>query len=191
LRSTLAEKDAETRALRTQVRGLKEFVSTSTRTDGQQAATDESLAEGLAMLANGLQNWVITNFRKAKLRTLEELDEETRADAGELLPMFEDLVSQGSKVHLLQSIVSRLLVDEVLEAYYAGLSEQQTEQLRETEKLLATFGEINRRVKEFVELTCIPSPIRRVPESVACIDPCAHPSRVVKSSARRDRHSSE
>ncbi|KAL2203453.1 hypothetical protein CC79DRAFT_1278776 [Sarocladium strictum] len=140
LRSTVAEKDAEIRALRTQVRGLKEFVSTSTRTDGQQAATDESLAEGLAMLANGLQNWVITNFRKAKLRPLEELDEETRADAGELLPMFEDLVAQGSKVHLLQSIVSRLLVDEVLEAYYAGLSEQQTEKLRETERLLATFA---------------------------------------------------
>lgn len=141
LRSTLAEKDAETRALRNQVRGLKEFVSTSTRTDGQQAATDESLAEALAMLANGLQNWVITNFRRAKLRPLEELDEAVRVDAGELLPMFEDLVAQGSKVHLLQSIVSRLLVDEVLEAYYAGLSEQQTEQLRDTERLLAIFGE--------------------------------------------------
>lgn len=141
LRRTLAEKDGEARALRAQVRGLKEFVSTATRTDGQQAATDESLADAMARLANGLQNWVITNFRRAKLRPIEEVDEVVRAEAGELLPMFEELVTGGSKVHLLQSIVSKLLVDEVLGAYYVGLSREQTKQFKEMEQMLTTFGE--------------------------------------------------
>jgi hypothetical protein len=140
LRRTLAERDSETRALRNQVRGLKEFVSTSTRTDGQQAATDESLAEAMAKLANGLQNWVITNFRRAQLRPLEELDETAREEATELLPMFEELVARGSKVHLLQSVVSKVLVDEVLEAYYVGLSQEQTSQFRGMEEMLSSFG---------------------------------------------------
>ena len=65
LRRELKERDEEIRGLKGQVRGLKEFVSTSTRTDGQ--ASDEIFAEGMARLGNGLQNWVITNFRKAKI----------------------------------------------------------------------------------------------------------------------------
>jgi activating signal cointegrator complex subunit 1 len=55
----------EARALRGQVRGLKEWVSTSTRTGGQ--TSDEVFGEGMARLGNGLQNWVIVNFRRAKL----------------------------------------------------------------------------------------------------------------------------
>lgn len=47
------------------MRGLKEWVSTSTRTDGQ--TSDEVFGDGMARLGNGLQNWVIVNFRKAKM----------------------------------------------------------------------------------------------------------------------------
>lgn len=65
LRRELKDRDEEIRGLKGQVRGLKEFVSTSTRTDGQ--TSDEVFAEGVARLGNGLQNWVITHFRKAKL----------------------------------------------------------------------------------------------------------------------------
>ena len=65
LRRELRERDEEIRGLRGQVRGLKEFVSTSTRTDGQQTS-DEVFGDGMTRLGNGLQNWVITNFRKAK-----------------------------------------------------------------------------------------------------------------------------
>lgn len=68
LRRELKERDEEIRGLKGQVRGLKDFVSTSTRTDGQ--ASDEIFAEGMARLGNGLQNWVITNFRKAKISKL-------------------------------------------------------------------------------------------------------------------------
>lgn len=65
LRRELKERDEEIRGLRGQVRGLKEWVSNSTRTDGQEC--DEVFGEGMARLGNGLQNWVIVNFRKAKI----------------------------------------------------------------------------------------------------------------------------
>lgn len=65
LRRELKERDDEVRGLRGQVRGLKEWVSTSTRTDGQ--TSDEVFGDGMARLGNGLQNWVIVNFRKAKM----------------------------------------------------------------------------------------------------------------------------
>lgn len=67
LRRELKERDDEVRGLRGQVRGLKEWVSTSTRTDGQ--TSDEVFGDGMTRLGNGLQNWVIVNFRKAKLST--------------------------------------------------------------------------------------------------------------------------
>ena len=67
LRRELLERDEEMRRLRAQVRGLKEFVSTSTRTDGDARTSDEVFGEGMGRLGNGLQNWVIMNFRRAKL----------------------------------------------------------------------------------------------------------------------------
>lgn len=65
LRRELKERDDEIRGLRGQVRGLKEWVSSSTRTEGQTC--DETFGDGMTRLGNGLQNWVIVNFRKAKL----------------------------------------------------------------------------------------------------------------------------
>lgn len=63
----LRTRDAEVRDLRAQVRGLKEWVSTSTRSDGETRTSDEVFGDGMARLGNGLQNWVIVNFRKARL----------------------------------------------------------------------------------------------------------------------------
>ncbi|KFA61630.1 hypothetical protein S40285_06205 [Stachybotrys chlorohalonatus IBT 40285] len=135
LRREAKERDEEVRALRGQVRGLKEFVSTSTRTDGQ--TSDEVFGDGMARLGNGLQNWVIVNFRKAKL-DLSTVDEATLAELNELVPMYEELV-HTAKVHLLQSLVSRILVETVFSAYYPGLSEEQTKQFRQMEELLSSF----------------------------------------------------
>lgn len=45
-----------------------------------------------------------------------------------------------SKVHLLQSIISRILVECVLDAYFIGLSKEQTAQFMETESLLSSLG---------------------------------------------------
>ena len=51
---------------------LLPLVSTSTRTDGVSATSDEVFGDGMARLGNGLQNWVIVNFRKVKLGKVVE-----------------------------------------------------------------------------------------------------------------------
>lgn len=67
------------------------------------------------------------------------MDEATLGELSELVPMFEELV-HTSKVHLLQSIVSSILVEMVFNAYYVGLSEDQTSQFRKMEELLLSFS---------------------------------------------------
>lgn len=138
LRTELAGRDEEIRDLRTQVRGLKEWVSTSTRADDTANTSDEVFGEGMARLGNGLQNWVITNFRRAKI-DLAKSGEDVLQHLGELVPLYEEL-AQTAKVHLLQSIVSRILVQRIFRKYLVGLSAEQEEQLRQTEKLMASFG---------------------------------------------------
>lgn len=49
--------------------------------------------------------------------------------------MYEELI-HTSKVHLLQSIVSSILVEMVFNAYYVGLSEQDTRHFQQMEQLL-------------------------------------------------------
>lgn len=140
LRAELAGRDEEIRDLRAQVRGLKEWVSTSTRVDGTANTSDDVFVEGMARLGNGLQNWVITNFRRAKI-DLAKADGGTLEQLNELVPLYEAL-AQTSKVYLLQSIVSRVLVQQIFGAYFVGLSTEQEEQLRRTEKMMASFGSI-------------------------------------------------
>jgi activating signal cointegrator complex subunit 1 len=55
------------------------------------------------------------------------------------VPVYEDLAARA-KVPLLQSIVSRLLVELVFEPYFVGLPPEQAKQLKDTEALLETFG---------------------------------------------------
>ncbi|KAJ4200428.1 Hypothetical protein NCS54_01063200 [Fusarium falciforme] len=145
LRRELKERDNEIRGLRGQVRGLKEWVSNSTRTDGQTC--DEVFGDGMARLGNGLQNWVIVNFRKAKIK-LDELDEATLAEINDLVPMYEDLASTA-KVHLLQSIVSRILVEMVFDAYFVGLSSEQTQQFRQMEKMLYSYASSDEAINQW------------------------------------------
>ncbi|KAK1986648.1 hypothetical protein LZ30DRAFT_778121 [Colletotrichum cereale] len=133
-----ADRDAlrrEAAELRAQVRGLKEFVSTSTRTSGQ--TSDEVFCDGMARLSNGLQNWVIVNFRKAKLDT-SAASEDVREELGRLVPMYADL-EPSAKVHTLQSVVSRVLVDAIFDSYFFGLPREQAEQLKAAEQTLTSF----------------------------------------------------
>lgn len=67
------------------------------------------------------------------------MDEATLAELGELVPMYEEL-AQTAKVHLLQSIVSKVLVEMVFDAYFVGLSNGQTRDFRQMEELLSSFG---------------------------------------------------
>jgi hypothetical protein len=61
----LRVKEEVIKSLQGQVRGLKSFVSTSSKMDEQ--VTDEAFGERMQRLGNGLQNWVITNFRRVKI----------------------------------------------------------------------------------------------------------------------------
>ena len=52
--------------------------------------------------------------------------------------MYEELAPMA-KVHLLQSVVSGTLVDMVFNAYFVGLSQEQTDQLKQAEELLRSL----------------------------------------------------
>ncbi|KAK3304580.1 uncharacterized protein B0T15DRAFT_246520 [Chaetomium strumarium] len=150
-KETLARRDEEVAQLRAQVRGLKEWVSTSTRTDGQAQTSDEVFGEGMAKLGNGLQNWVLVNFRRAKV-DLSSADEETISELARLVPMYEELASTF-KIHLLQSVVSRLLVDLVFDAYFVGLPTNVAGQIRQVEAFLSSFASSPEWINQWRSLT--------------------------------------
>lgn len=150
-RRDVYERDDEIRDLRGQIRGLKEWVSTSTRSDGQAQTSDEVFGDGMARLGNGLQNWVLVNFRRAKI-DLAKADEATISELGRLVPMYEDLASTA-KVHLIQSMISRLLVDLVFDTYFIGLSREQTEQVTEVESFLGSFASSPETINQWRSLT--------------------------------------
>ena len=159
LKHELRERDDDIRRLHSLNRGLKEQVSTNTRTHEQ--TSDDQFGDDMSKLANGLQNWVIMHFRKAKLgRGLRiyihilsptvplvltrEIDvpaagEAVRREISELVPMYRHLASTA-KVHLLQSIAAQIMVDFIFSAYFVGLPEEQARQLVEMERYLASLS---------------------------------------------------
>ncbi|RCI13253.1 hypothetical protein L249_0346 [Ophiocordyceps polyrhachis-furcata BCC 54312] len=144
LRRELGRRDDDVRRLAAQVRGLKDFVvSSSTRCLGAaaaaQQASDDVFGDAMAWLANGLQNWVIINFRRAKL-DVSHLDDETAVELRRLVPSYELLLLHSAKIHLLQSVVSGILVDSVFSAYFAGLSDEQMRDFGRMEDLLCSFA---------------------------------------------------
>lgn len=62
------EKEEVIDMLRGQVRGLKSWVSKGGR-GGEEQVSDEGVGDGWGRLSNGLQNWVIVNFRRVKVGT--------------------------------------------------------------------------------------------------------------------------
>ncbi|KAK3387215.1 AKAP7 2'5' RNA ligase-like domain-containing protein [Podospora didyma] len=145
------ERDREIRDLRAQIHGLKEWVSTSTRADGQAQTSDEVFGDSMARLGNGLQNWVLVNFRRAKI-DLCKASESTITELSRLVPMYEELASIA-KVHLLQSIISQLLVELVFDAYFIGLSSDQAEQVTQVECFLASFASSPEPINQWRSLT--------------------------------------
>lgn len=66
--------------------------------------------------------------------------------------MYEDLAA-ASKIHLLQSIVSRLLVELVFDAYFVGLPSDVAQQLTQVEAFLASFAASPESVNQWRSLT--------------------------------------
>lgn len=131
------ERDQEIRDLKRQIRGLKEWVSTSTR-HGVASVADEELGIRMRKLGNELQEWVLINLRRARI-DLSKADEASTVELGRLVPMYEELAG-SAKVHLLQSLVSRLLVEHVFDAYFVGLSDEEAQQLAQVETFLSSFA---------------------------------------------------
>ena len=73
------------------------------------------------------------------VQDLTKADESALAELGRLVPMYEEL-ALSSKVNLIQSLVSRLLVELVFEAYFVGLSTDLAHQFTQMETFLASFG---------------------------------------------------
>ncbi|KAI1136600.1 hypothetical protein F5Y05DRAFT_420024 [Hypoxylon sp. FL0543] len=138
LRRELKERDDEIRSLKGHIAGLKQWVSTNTARGDQ--TSDEQFGDSMAKLANGLQNWVIVHFRRAKL-DFTHVDEAIIHDLGELVPMYE-LLASSAKVHLLQNVVSSVLVENIFNAYFVGLPKDQADQLAQVEKCLASLTSI-------------------------------------------------
>ncbi|KAG9246751.1 hypothetical protein BJ878DRAFT_416245 [Calycina marina] len=129
-------KDDLIKMLQGQVWGLKSFVSTSSKMDEQIA--DEAFGEQMQRLGNSTQNWVITNFRKAKLN-LDKANSDTKENLLHLVPTYDTLATI-SKIHLIQAIVSRLLLNTIFEEYFVGLPRSRATELRDIEKYLRSFG---------------------------------------------------
>jgi activating signal cointegrator complex subunit 1 len=158
-------KDDMIQALKSQVWGLKSFVSTSSKMDEQVA--DEAFAEYMQRLGNSLQNWVITNFRRTKIGKLdfsvrsnkmlspsidiEKANDDIRNCLMQLVPTYEMLAS-SSKIHLIQSLVSRLLVNFIFQEYFIGLPKAHSDELRNMEKYLGGFGKGFRDTSCFTDL---------------------------------------
>lgn len=148
------ELEEEVGQLRTQIKGLKDFVSQNSRKDGQ--VTDEMLGEMMRGLGNSLQNWVIVNFRKQKISKsttgrqnrrilsdrldINNLDESLKDELLMLVPTYDTLAS-SAKIHLIQSIVSRIFVLEVFDAYYVGIPPGRASELRNIETYLSSLTE--------------------------------------------------
>ncbi|KAK7948227.1 uncharacterized protein PG986_009113 [Apiospora aurea] len=136
LQRELRERDDEIRRLHALARGLKEQVSTSTRALFHEQTSDDQFGDDMARLGNGLQNWIIVHFRKAKI-DLAKTSQPEMEELAKLVPMYAELASK-IKIHLLQSIVSSVLVDGIFSQYFVGLSEEQSSKFNEMERYLST-----------------------------------------------------
>ncbi|GAW15370.1 hypothetical protein ANO14919_047790 [Xylariales sp. No.14919] len=133
LQRELGERDSEIRSLRSQIAGLKQWVSTNTKKSDQ--TSDEEFGETIARLRNGLQNWAVSHFRKSSF-DLEKADRGVIDDLGELVPMYEELAISETKAAFLQSIVSSILVEMIFDVYFVGLPEGHATQLGQIEDYL-------------------------------------------------------
>lgn len=65
--------------------------------------------------------------------------EETREELDRLVPMHADL-EPAAKVHMLQSVVSRILVETIFDSYFFGLPKEQADQFKAVEETLSSYG---------------------------------------------------
>ncbi|CAP70653.1 uncharacterized protein PODANS_3_7180 [Podospora anserina S mat+] len=156
LRQVKTDHRQELAQLQDQIRGLKEFVSKSGNggagiNGSGQTTSDEVFEEGMGKLGNGLQNWVLVYWRRSKI-DLSHASEATLTELDRLVPTYRDLVSTA-KIHLLQSLVSRLLTESIFNTYFVGLSPSEADKLAEAEKSLGTYATSPEMMSQWRSLT--------------------------------------
>lgn len=70
------------------------------------------------------------------------VDEAILYELSELVPMYDQLAAPA-KVHLLQSVVSSILVEEIFNFYFIGLPKDQADQFAQMEKYLASLSKFH------------------------------------------------
>ncbi|KAI9697212.1 MAG: hypothetical protein M1836_004776 [Candelina mexicana] len=123
------DREDEILELRRQVLDLKHNISTSTRTEGQ--ITDDAFRDKIQRLGHDLQNWIINNFRKAKI-DYSSLPEPTCQDVAAAVPQYSSMTA-ASKLSVVQAVVIKVLVDEVFNAYFFGMPDFQVAALKTME----------------------------------------------------------
>jgi activating signal cointegrator complex subunit 1 len=76
---------------------------------------------------------------------LSRANDSVLTELSRLVPSYEDLVV-NAKIHLLQSIVSRILVEVIFDAYFVGLSAEQSREFSQMEKFLSSFSKFIRDI---------------------------------------------
>lgn len=136
LRSRLHTTEKESQERLQQLLSLKSSISSLTRIDSQ--ITDNELVVSFSQLANCVREWVITNFRRAKL-DLESLPPETVRVLQSITPDYK-LTSGTDRLALYQAIVSSSLMLLFQEPLMVGIPrtgslaafQQTAEMLRDT-----------------------------------------------------------
>ncbi|KAI9832319.1 MAG: hypothetical protein M1826_002005 [Phylliscum demangeonii] len=130
-------RDEEVRELRKQLLALKHSISTWRRTEGQ--VTDDVLTEKFRTLGHDLQNWTINHFRRASLDS-SCLSDRTKADIASTVPSYEMLLATNVKLHVIQAVISSIIVREIFACYYFGLSSDHVVNLQELEAYFWTIA---------------------------------------------------
>lgn len=164
MRVALGAREKEVQSLTGHLAKMKQWISASTRMDDQ--TSDQEFAELMMKLMNGLQNWVISHFKKARLgrkmlspqyqditrgktsslmitlschADISSAGDDVVGELARLVPEFAQVACQ-SKLALLQSIVSRTMVELVFEPYFPGLPEDQNKRLQAHEHDLSQLS---------------------------------------------------
>ncbi len=68
-----------------------------------------------------------------------EADEDTKEKLLRLVPTYETLAAT-SKIYFIQSLVSRLLIENIFQPCFVGLSKEHADELSRVEKYLSSFS---------------------------------------------------
>lgn len=81
-----------------------------------------------------------TNVHLANhVTAVNKANSSTQAELSALVPAYESLAAT-SKIHLIQSFISRIMAKEVFEKYFIGLTLEDAEELERVETKLGSYG---------------------------------------------------